>query len=284
MNNLVASRRLVYLISSLALWCAVLCFGFNTFAQNKTKRVSVARLPSALTLRVMTYNIHVGIGSDAKLDLARIARVINDARPDLVGLQEVDRGVERTNRVDQIAELARMTNMEYAFAPNLDYQGGKYGVAILSRLPILHREHRLFHNLHGSERRGSLRVEVEANKKRLSFVTTHLDYQNADGRLYESAQLLQPLRALQMPVIISGDFNEEPGAPAYQAMLIEYFDGWQQDVKREEKGLTFSALKPTKRIDYIFYARTSEGIITNAKVINTQASDHLPLIIDMGLK
>src|SRR5678816_4124683 len=88
------------------------------------------------TLRIMTYNIHVGVGMDKKLDLQRIADVINKERPDLVGLQEVDRGVERTQRKDEIVELAQLTRMEYAFAPNLDYQGGKYGVAILSRFPV----------------------------------------------------------------------------------------------------------------------------------------------------
>jgi endonuclease/exonuclease/phosphatase family metal-dependent hydrolase len=66
------------------------------------------------TLRVMTYNIHVGVGMDKKLDLQRIADVINKERPDLVGLQEVDRGVERTQRKDEIVELAALTKMEYA--------------------------------------------------------------------------------------------------------------------------------------------------------------------------
>src|SRR5205807_16398 len=64
------------------------------------------------TLRVMTYNIHVGIGMDKKTDLKRIADVINNQHPDLVGLQEVDRGVERTQRVDEIAEIAKLTRME----------------------------------------------------------------------------------------------------------------------------------------------------------------------------
>ena len=75
------------------------------------------------TLRVMTYNIHVGVGMDKKLDLQRIADVINHEQPDLVGLQEVDRGVRRTEGKDQIAELAALTRMHFAFAPNLDYQG-----------------------------------------------------------------------------------------------------------------------------------------------------------------
>src|ERR1044071_7467187 len=84
------------------------------------------------TLRIMTYNIHVGVGMDKKLDLQRIADVINKEKPDLVGLQEVDRGVTRTEGKDEIAELAGFTSMSYAFAHNLDYQGGQYGVAILS--------------------------------------------------------------------------------------------------------------------------------------------------------
>src|SRR5215510_5315091 len=98
------------------------------------------------TLRVMTYNIHVGVGMDKKLDLQRIADVINAEKPDLVGLQEVDRGVKRTEGKDEIAELAAMTKMDYAFAHNLDYDGGQYGVAILSRHLIKNIDHRMYEN------------------------------------------------------------------------------------------------------------------------------------------
>jgi len=63
---------------------------------------------------------------DKKLDLQRIADVINRERPDLVGLQEVDRGVKRTEGKDEIAELAALTRMEYAFAPNLETQHGSH--------------------------------------------------------------------------------------------------------------------------------------------------------------
>jgi endonuclease/exonuclease/phosphatase family metal-dependent hydrolase len=117
-------------------------------------RISVAPLASSRTLRVMTYNIHVGVGMDKKLDLPRIAGVINAQHPDLVGLQEVDRGVTRTQRIDEIAELAKLTRMDYAFAFNLRYQGGQYGVAILSSFPIRATDHRLFQNTREAERRG----------------------------------------------------------------------------------------------------------------------------------
>ena len=123
------SRRLVFVISVTAL-LGVLLLVFPT-AHPATFSTSGKK-----TLRVMTYNIHVGVGMDKKLDLQRIADVINAEHPDLIGLQEVDRGVKRTEGKDEIGELAAMTHMDYAFAHNLDYQGGQYGVAILSRFLI----------------------------------------------------------------------------------------------------------------------------------------------------
>src|SRR5947207_3467214 len=137
---------------------------------------------SKKSLRVLTYNIHVGVGMDKKLDLQRIADVINGQHPDLIGLQEVDRGVKRTEGRDEIAELAKLTSMNYAFAHNLDYQGGQYGVAILSRFPIAKIDHRKYENRREPERRGMIRVEVNVGGKTISFVTTHLDYQYEDGR------------------------------------------------------------------------------------------------------
>ncbi|PYS32610.1 MAG: hypothetical protein DMF75_11565 [Acidobacteria bacterium] len=103
------SRRLLLTVLLLV---ALLVVGSNS----ESAPSRVATLANAHTIRVMTYNIHVGVGMDKKLDLARIAGVINAKHPDLVGLQEVDRGVERTQRIDEIAEIARMTKMDYAFA------------------------------------------------------------------------------------------------------------------------------------------------------------------------
>ncbi len=233
----------------------------------------------ARRLTVMTYNIHVGIGMDKKLDLARIAEVINEKRPDLVGLQEVDRGVRRTNGVDQIAELARLTKMEYAFAPNLDYQGGKYGVAVLSRHPILAIDHRRFQNLREAERRGFLRVEIGLGRRRVHFVTTHLDYQHADGRLFEARQLLKALGDVRGPVILSGDFNDEPTGETYKLLAQTYIDAYGDGVNDPAGGLTYPADKPRKRIDYIFVRKGDGARVRGADAESrSQASDHLPFV------
>src|SRR2546430_16919816 len=142
--------------------------------------------------------------------------------PDLVGLQEVDRGVERTQRVDEIAEIARMTKMDYAFAFNLRYQGGQYGVAILSRLPIMATDHRLYKNTREAERRGVIPAEVLVDDRPVDFVTTHLDYQYEDGRVFETEQLLAALRDVKGPLILVGDFNDVPTGGAYKLVSDQF--------------------------------------------------------------
>lgn len=235
------------------------------------------------SLRVMTFNIHVGVGMDKKLDLRRIADVINREQPDLVGLQEVDRGVTRTEGKDEIAELAKMTLMDFRFAQNLDYQGGQYGVAILSRFLIQKADHQKYENKPETERRGMLLVEVEVDGKKLNFVTTHLDYQYEDGRLLETEQLLRLLEGVQGPLIVTGDFNDEPSGAAYKLMLTRFGDSWTRS-KAKGAGFSYPANKPTKRIDYIFYRESDRVRAKKAWVVNTLASDHLPVMAELEIK
>lgn len=270
------SRRVALFISSIAL------LGTLTFA------VPALRLPTSSstgkkTLRVMTYNIHVGVGMDKKLDLQRIAEVINAEHPDLVGLQEVDRGVKRTEGKDEIAELAKLTAMNYAFAHNLDYQGGQYGVAILSRFPIKQIDHRKYENRREAERRGMIRIEIEFAGRTINFVTTHLDYQFEDGRVFETEQMLKFLEGVKGPLIVVGDFNDEPGGDACKLMLTGFEDAWIL-AKIKERGLSYPADKPVKRIDYIF-TRTSDRLrVKRPRVVTTLASDHLPVVADIQIR
>jgi endonuclease/exonuclease/phosphatase family metal-dependent hydrolase len=226
----------------------------------------------------MTYNIHVGVGMDKKLDLVRIAGVINSEHPDLVGLQEVDRGVERTQRRDEIAELAKLTRMDYAFAFNLRYQGGQYGVAILSRWPIMATDHRLYQNTREAERRGFIRVEVKFHGQTINFMTTHLDYQYEDGRVFEATQLLAALKEVKGPLILVGDFNDVPAGAAYQLVRKQFDDAWVTD-----DGFTYPADKPTKRIDYILTRRDDRIRAKNVWVPGTLASDHVPVVADLEI-
>jgi endonuclease/exonuclease/phosphatase family metal-dependent hydrolase len=251
-----------------AILTAVLLLAPNTFAK---------------TIRVMTYNIHVGVGMDKKLNLARIAKVINDQKPDLVGLQEVDRGVERTQHIDEIAELAKLTKMDYAFAFNLKYQGGQYGVAILSRLPISATDHRLYSNLREAERRGFIRAEVRIGGSVVNFVTTHLDYQYEDGRVFETEQLLKALENVNGPLIVVGDFNDVATGGAYKLMRQRFEDAWALAHPNDE-GFSYPADKPTKRIDYIFTRAADHIRAKRGWIPDTLASDHVPVVADLEIK
>ena len=270
--------RSTYLI--FALLIALLVFGVES---KPAARMSLHPPPFSHSLRVMTYNIHVGIGMDKKLDLQRIADVIKKQNPDLVGLQEVDRGVQRTQRIDEIAELAKLTRMDYAFAFNLPYQGGQYGVAILSRLPIRATEHRHFKNLREAERRGLIRAEVSFHGRKLHFVTTHLDYQYDDGRLFETQQLLAALKDTKDSLIVVGDFNDVPTGKSYQLMLEGFEDAWIEG-GGQDQGFSYPADKPSKRIDYIFTRRGDQVRAKRAWIVNTLASDHVPVVADLEVK
>ena len=265
------------------LFCAIVVALGSILISVPRARCSLPFAYARTKIRVMTYNIHVGVGMDKKMDLQRIAEVINQERPDLVGLQEVDRGVKRTQGVDEIAELARMTKMEYAFAHNLDYQGGQYGVAILSRFAISKTDHRMYRNKREAERRGMLRIEINVAGRSLSFATTHLDYQFEDGRIYEAGQLLDFLKDQKELLILVGDFNEEPRDDAYKLVAAYFRDAWlESDTK--ETGLSYPADKPAKRIDYIFYTANMGVRTRKAWTVTTLASDHVPVVADLEIR
>jgi endonuclease/exonuclease/phosphatase family metal-dependent hydrolase len=128
-----------------------------------------------------------------------------------------------------------------------------------------------------------LRVEVQLGERLINFVTTHLDYQYPDGRLFETEQLLKALEGKKGVMIVTGDFNDEPGGDAYKLMTGKFVDAWIGS-KTKQAGFSYPADKLTKRIDYIFY-RSSDGIrAKKAWNVRSLASDHIPVVAELELK
>lgn len=238
------------------------------------------------TLRVMTYNIHIGRGLDGKFDLERIAKVIKACEVDLVALQEVDVRTQRVGGVDQAAELARLTGMEVHFAKAMDVRGGDYGVAVLSRLPIVQRRSHALPGAEGSEPRAAAEVRVRVGGEGgpvVAFVATHIDHQSEPLRLRQLETLSKALADLgdDAPVIIGADLNALPDSRPLAALLAS---SWQ-DAAGKDAAPTFPADDPKRRIDYVLARPASKLRGVESRVVEEKvASDHRPVVAVVELK
>jgi endonuclease/exonuclease/phosphatase family metal-dependent hydrolase len=226
-------------------------------------------------LAVLSYNIRHGRGTDGVLDLERIAGVVLASGAELVALQEVDERTERTGGVDQAAELGRLTGMHHAFAPFMGFQGGRYGLAVLSAHPIL--SHRVIDLPPGKhEPRVALLVEVELpGWERLAFVSLHLDWLADDAERFAQAGALVEALDDQSRVLLAGDFNDVPGSRTIRAFEGAGFVAAEAG---GGDGSTFPAGAPDRRIDWIMHrpasAARSESVVLEEPV----ASDHRPVL------
>ena len=233
--------------------------------------------------RVMTYNIQHGEGLDGKIDLLRIAEVIKREKADIVALEEVDKGVRRTDKRDLTAELAELTGMTGVFYNNHPFQGGEYGNAILSRFPVLTQTNLHYQMLHTNEQRGAMQLTLDVQGKKIFFVCTHVDFRPEEKERLLNVTELKKLAADHsvMPIIICGDFNSRPDSPTHKAMAEFLTDAWP--LVSTDPGLSFRSDKPDRRIDYEWISTNS---ITPLKawVPNTEASDHRPVVIEYKFK
>ena len=233
---------------------------------------------NSAAFRVMTFNIHHGVGPDGQLDLKRVAALINTQRVDIVGLQEVDRGVARSERRDLIAELAKLTGMNFYFDKNIDYQGGQYGNAVLSRFPIVSATNTHYQMLRKGEQRGLLQLVLDVRGRKLLLMNTHLDYRRDDTeRLMNIKQIKESIANYPgLPVILCGDFNDSPATRTYERLGEFLNDAWNKIGKG--RGSTIPSGTPLKRIDYIWYSKGLAPV--SASVPASKASDHLPVLVE----
>jgi len=256
--------------------------------------------PAALNVpvRVATYNIHAGAGADGRYDLARTASAVRDLDADIVGLQEVDvHWGARSQWADTAQELADRLGMRVSFAPiySLDPPSEgqprrEYGVAVLSRWPIVSTENHpltrlstVVPNATPAPMPGFLEVVIEKQGARLHFYTTHLDYR-ADPSVRQ-AQVEETLDILADDAgesrVLVGDLNATPEAPELAPLWSILTDTWAA-APAAGNGLTYPAIRPTKRIDYVTASAEVGVLASNVSV--TAASDHLPVVADLVVR
>ena len=245
----------------------------------------------AATVRVLVYNIHAGKDAHGVDRVSELADFVRESGADIVLLQEVDQHTRRSGNTDQPAELAARTGYHVAFGRTIDYDGGRFGNAILSRWPIVSDT---LIPLDGAppagadnarhEPRGALRVVIDAPQRRLTVFDTHLDAFGGDAWRRQEAdslvRLVSQARRVGETVIVGGDFNSTPESAAQRVLRDSGLrDAWQSC--GSGSGNTFPADTPNRRIDFLFL--TDATRCHAASVPQTRLSDHRPLLVDVAL-
>ena len=223
------------------------------------------------TLKLMSYNIKNANGMDNVCNFQRIANVINNASPDVVAIQEVDSMTNRSGQKYVLGEIADRTQMHGYFAPAIDYDGGKYGIGLLTKqvplrlqtLPLPGRE--------------EARTLILAEFTDYIYCCTHMSLTEEDR--IKSLELVKAFTSSSTkPLFLAGDMNAEPESGFIKELQKDF------QILSNPKQHTFPAPDPKETIDYIATLKqNAKGFaVISAKVINEpMASDHRPILVEL---
>jgi len=226
------------------------------------------------TVRVMSYNVRNAMGMDNVVDYQRIADVILKTAPDVVALQELDSVTNRSKGVDVLAEIARLTAMHAVYGASISFDGGKYGIGMLSkerpvswkRIPLPGRE----------EARSLLIVEYND----YVLFNTHFSL-NTNDRLASIDIINKAANEFDKPVVLAGDINAVPDSPELEAFRNSWI------ILSDSRRQTYPSNAPNVTIDYIMGYTPNDftySVWLTRVLDEPVASDHLPLFADIRLK
>lgn len=230
-------------------------------------------------LRVMTFNLRFG----ELASLEELAELINREKPDLIALQEVDWMTERDrtphqHHKDFITELGYRTGMFSLYGKTISHANGWYGIGLLTRRPYINVKKVMLPKADGvNEFRALLMAEIElSDNDTIVFASTHLDYSSSQARMEQVKTITKELTEVRFPVIVGGDFNATPRS-------IEMVQGFKRWCVCSNDQPTSPAKNPKNKIDYLFAYPQAVWRLVSSKVIETQLSDHFPIVSEVEL-
>ncbi len=220
-------------------------------------------------ITIATYNIcH---GHYAAYDWSKIAAVIREADADLVGFQEIDMFTDRTGGLDTVTELIRATGLPHAlFVPAMNFDGGQYGTAILSRFPIQAAEIHPLPSAHYEPRAFGCVTLTLGDGTPFTFLNTHLSYESREQQKIQIAYISDWMKHHVHAgtfAALTGDFNTEDFSMFTPITAMGY-----ATVNRAEE--VFKTFRTTPlAIDNILYSE--DGMIpVQCGMIDANTSDH----------
>lgn len=243
------------------------------------------------TMKLATYNIHSCIDTVWSLDMEKTAEVIAATGADVVALQEVDANKPRTGGVFQAEWLADRLEMDFRYFPVIRSGEEKYGLAVLSvlpmkevkfgRLPVLEmRKPR--------EVRGAMWIRLETEQGPVNLVNTHLGLKMAERRLQIEALLggaWLGAVAEEEPTVFCGDFNAGRRSYVYRSVCRRFSDVQRMPGSQRPPRATFLSYYPVLCLDHIFVSHHFSVVKAEvpASRIARRASDHLPVVAELAL-
>ncbi len=272
---------LLRLSAALCLTVSLACASSSRVSLGSTPGDDAAAPRAEGELRVMTFNIQSAVRG-----LDGVAEVIRSARPDIVALQEVDRGSRRAHGLDQAAALAERTGLPYhAHFRTTDLHGGAYGIALLSRLPLEAVAQYPLPVPRGAEPRTVVHALVRVAEREVSLYLTHLIRQpfNSDIRMRQSALITRLLERDPRPKLLMGDLNDGPDSRTVRLLRRTLTDVFAASGQGAEGTYPLPLpFTPTLRIDYVMACEAFVPL--HSEVLRVGASDHYPVIADVRLK
>ena len=264
---------------------------------------------SSKSLRIMTFNIHFGNTITNIYDILNISQVIKDSNSDIVCLQEVDNNWSSRSYYHSLIQIiSQQANLPYyIYNPIYDknsshghlFPNEQFGTAILSKYKILESHDYILSRWSSqkgdpqpgepgfpSQYHGFGHLILDIDGTNFSVYNTHLDYRadppkgfNETMRAIQVREMLSIIN-FKYPTILTGDMNADFSAKdVFEPLLEKFDDAWS--IAGEGSGLTFPCINPYIRIDYILVNKKSSIQVKNAFLIDTQVSDHLPVIADI---
>ncbi|UYQ91920.1 endonuclease/exonuclease/phosphatase family protein [Chitinophaga horti] len=232
---------------------------------------------AARQVAVLTYNVHhANPPSESKdvINLDTIAHAIRNSGATLVALQELDSVTIRAQKVFQLKALADKLGMHYYYGKAIPYEGGGYGVGILSKYPLTDTRTVVLPKIAGFKGEDRVvamgRVELPGGKK-VWFASTHLDVTKEENRQLQSNAIVKLAASLDAPLLIGGDFNATDEKGGMQSLFAYFADA------SAAKAPTIPNINPKRRIDYILFPKTANFRLISEHVLteSAYASDHL---------
>ncbi|WP_234903039.1 endonuclease/exonuclease/phosphatase family protein [Ensifer adhaerens] len=230
----------------------------------------------------MTYNVHSCVGTDRCIDPKRVADVIASCDADVIALQELDVGRQRTQSIDQAEAIAEHLQMRSHFHPAFNLEEELYGDAVLTA----HRSELVRAGPLPSigEPRGALWVEIHIADRSVNVVNTHLGLRRRERIAQANALLgddwLGNERCVDKPTAFVGDLNAVPGSGAFERFSDVLFSA------RVQRCPTFPSRFPILQLDHVMHNGWLQllSIETVKSGLARLASDHLPLLARFSVK